>query len=138
MECKYESSVREIAYAQELVYNNLSDLNNLERLKGKIPEGKVQDFAFDSDSMTVSVSPIGNLTLRIVERDAPKCIKFEAEQSPVPFNFWIQLLPVSEQVCKMKLTIKADLNPFIKGMVGGKLSEALEKMADILSAIPYE
>ena len=67
-----------------------------------------------------------------------KTIKFETAQSPVPFNLWIQLLPVTETTSKMKLTIKAELNPFIKGMVSKPLQEGLEKIADMLTMIQYE
>ncbi len=38
----------------------------------------------------------------------------------------------------MKLTIKAELNPFIKGMVSKPLTEGIEKIADALQAIHYE
>ena len=55
----------------------------------------------------------------------------------MPFNFWIQLLPVTAATCKMKLTIKAELNPFIKGMVKKPLEEGIEKIADALQAISY-
>ena len=83
-------------------------------------------------------SPMGAVKLVIVEREAPKCIKFETAESPLPFNFWIQILPVSETTSKMKLTIKAELNPFIKGMVSKPLTEGIEKIADALQAIHYE
>lgn len=138
MECKYESSVREIPHAQETVYQSLSDLRNLERIKERMPEEKVQGMEFDQDTMAVSMPPVGRIALRIIEREEPKCIKFETEQSPLDFNFWIQLVPVTEQSCKMRLTLKADLNPLIRGMVGGKLQEAIDKIAEMLAAIPYE
>ena len=54
------------------------------------------------------------------------------------FNFWIQLLPTSDTASKMKLTIKADIPIFLKGMVSGPLQEAIEKIADALAMIPYE
>jgi hypothetical protein len=57
--------------------------------------------------------------------------------SPIAFNLWIQLLPLTEETCKMKLTIKAELNPFIKGMVAKPLQEGLEKMADVIQMIQY-
>lgn len=38
----------------------------------------------------------------------------------------------------MKLTIKADLNPFIKQMVKKPLQEGIEKIADVLQMIQYE
>ena len=46
----------------------------------------------------------------------------------IPFNFWIQLLPTGEFSCKMKLTIKAELNMFIKGMVKKPLQAVLDKL----------
>jgi carbon monoxide dehydrogenase subunit G len=135
---KFESSIKQIAYGQEVVYRNLSDLNNLERVKDKIPADKVQDLSFDSDTISIQAPMVGEIKMKIVEREEPKTIKFETENSPVPFNFWIQLLPVSETCCKLKLTIKADLNPFIKGMVQKPLQEGIEKIADALAIIPYE
>jgi hypothetical protein len=138
MSSKFESTVREILYPQQSVYNGLSNLENLEKVKDRIPEDKVKDFTFDKDSVSISIAPVGQIKLRVVERDEPKCIKFETVQSPVPFNFWIQILPVTETSCKMKLTIKAELNPFIKGMVQKPLQEGIEKIADALQTIKYE
>ena len=123
MSSKFESSIRQIPH--------------LERIRDRIPADKIKDFTFDSDTISVSAPPVGNISLRIVDRDEPKCIKFETEKSPVPFNFWIQLLPVTTDSCKMKLTIKAELNPFIKGMVKKPLEEGIEKIADALQAINY-
>ena len=147
----FESSIKQIFHKQESVYNTLSDLNNLQRLKDKfeqvkdqIPEDKkeqldkIKDLTFDSDSISISAPMVGEIKMRIIDREAPKTIKFETENSPVPFNFWIQLLPTSETACKMKLTIKADLHPFIKGMVKKPLEEGIEKIADALAMIPYE
>ena len=53
------------------------------------------------------------------------------------FNFWIQLLPVTSTTSKMKLTIKAELNMFIKQMVKKPLQEGIEKIADVLQMIQY-
>ena len=132
----FESSVRQIPHSQQAVYNMLSDLSNIDRVKDRIPADKLNDLTFDADSMSIS-TPMGAVKLKIVDREEPKCIKFETEQSPLPFNFWIQILPVTDTTCKMKLTIKAELNPFIKGMVSKPLQEGIEKMADALQMINY-
>ena len=134
---KFESSVKQIPYPVEDVYRNISDLSNLERVRDRIPEDKLQDFQFDSDSVQVSVAPVGTIKLRIVEREENKCVKFETEQSPLPFNLWIQVLPVSETESKMKVTVKADIPFMLKGMVAGPLQDGVEKIADALSQIPY-
>ena len=133
----FESTVRQINYAQQSVYQLLSDLSNIDKVKDRIPEDKVKDLTFDTDSIGIN-TPMGAVKLNIVERDEPKCIKFETTESPLPFNFWIQILPVTVQSSKMKLTIKDDLNPFIKGMVSKPLQEGIEKIADALQSIKYE
>lgn len=133
----FESSIRQIDYPQERVYALLSDMNNIDKVKDRIPEDKANGLTFDGNSIGIN-TPMGAVKLVIVEREAPKCIKFETAESPLPFNFWIQILPVSETTSKMKLTIKAELNPFIKGMVSKPLTEGIEKIADALQAIHYE
>ena len=134
---KFESSVKQIPYPVENVYRNISDLSNLERVRDRIPEDKLQEFLFDSDSVQVSVAPVGTIKLRIVEREENKCVKFETEQSPLPFNLWIQVLPVSATESKMKVTVKADIPFMLKGMVAGPLQDGVEKIADALSQIPF-
>ena len=134
---KFESSVKQIPYPVENVYRNISDLSNLDRVRDRIPEDKLEDFQFDSDSVQISVAPVGTIKLRIIEREENKCVKFETEQSPIPFNLWIQVLPVSETESKMKVTVKADIPFMLKGMVGGPLQDGVEKIADALSQIPY-
>lgn len=133
----FESSVKQIPFSQERVYAKLSDLSNLESMKDRIPQDKVKDISFDSDTLTFSVDPVGKITLQVIEREPFKCIKFETTQSPLPFNLWIQLVPDSEQGCKMKLTIRVDINPFMKAMVQKPLQEGIEKMADMLAMIQY-
>ena len=135
---KFESSIKPIPYPVENVYRNISDLSNLERVRDRIPEDKLEDFQFDSDSVQVSVSPVGVIKLRIIEREENRCIKFETEQSPLPFNLWIQVLPVSATESKMKVTVKADIPFMLKGMVAGPLQDGVEKIADALAQIPYE
>lgn len=134
---QFESSVKQIPFSQERVYAKLSDLSNLESMKDRIPQDKVKDISFDSDTFTFSVDPVGKITLQVIEREPFKCIKFETTQSPLPFNLWIQLVPDSEQGCKMKLTIRVDINPFMKAMVQKPLQEGIEKIADMLAMIQY-
>jgi hypothetical protein len=134
----FESSVKQIPYSQQIVYNNISDLSNLEKVRDRVPNDKVKDFVFDKDTVSVNVPPVGHIKLRIIDREEPKCVKFETEQSPVPFNLWIQIMPVSETSSKMKLTVKAELNPFIKGMVSKPLKEGIEKIAEALAMVHYE
>ena len=134
---KFESSVKQVPYPQEAVYRNISDLSNLERVRDRVPQDKLKEFSFDQDSVTVSVDPVGKITLRIVDREEPKCVKFETTQSPMPFNLWIQVLPVNENASKMKVTVQADIPFVLAGMVSGPIQDGVEKIADALAQVPY-
>lgn len=134
---KYESGVKQVPHPQQLVYDTLSDLNNIDRIKDRIPADKIQDLTFDHDTVSVNVPPVGNITLRIIDREEPKCIKFETANSPVPFNLWVQLLPVTDATCKMRVTVKADIPVFLKPMIGSKLQDGVDKIAEALAMLPY-
>lgn len=139
---QFESTVKHVPYSQERVYNKLSDLNNLESVRERLDmlkeklDGKLEDMTFDRDSLTLKVQGI-TLTLRIIEREPVKCIKFEGDKSPIPLNLWIQILPVTDNEAKMKVTIRAEVNMFMKAMVSKPLQEGVEKLADMLAMIPY-
>lgn len=134
---KFESSIKQVPAPQSAVYAKLSDLNHLAQIKDRLPEDKVKNLTFDADTLSMEVSPVGTITLQIVEREPEKCIKFGTTTSPLPFHLWIQILPVTDATCKIKLTIGLELNPFMKAMVQKPLQEGLEKMADMLAVIPY-
>lgn len=134
---QFESKVVAIPYSQQRVYDMLSDLSHLEAVKDRIPQDKVKELKFDSDTVSINVSPVGDIAFKIIEREEPKCIKLEATTSPIPLTIWVQMLPTAEEASKMKLTLRTELNPFIKGMVQKPLQEGIEKMAEMLAAIKY-
>lgn len=142
MAVQFESNVKHVPYSQERVYNKLSDLNNQEGVRERLDmvkdklDGKLEDMSFDRDSITLKVQGI-SLTLRIIEREPLKCIKFEGDKSPIPLNLWIQILPVTQEEAKMKVTIRAEVNMFMKAMVSKPLQEGVEKLADMLAMLPY-
>lgn len=134
---QYESSVKCIPYPQKQVYAKLEDLNNIEGLKDKLPQDKVKDLTYSRDEASVNVPPIGNVTLRVVDREEPKCIKLEVAQSPVPMNIWIQIIPDGDSASKMRVVAKAEINFMLKAMIEKPLKDGLEKVAEALSLIAY-
>lgn len=157
---EYKSEVKKISAPIERVYARMADLSHLERIKilaaepamreqflqqadGKVTAEqvetiaqKLQEVEFTSDTISGN-TPVGDVTLQIVEREEPKCVKFELQGAPVAANMWIQLLPNGDSECAMRITVKADLNFFIKQMVGKKLQQGVDGLAEMLSKIPY-
>ena len=134
---QYESSVKSIPYPQQRVYAKLEDLNNIEGIKDKLPQDKIKDLTFSRDEASVNVPPVGNVTLRVIDREEPKCIKLEAVGSPIPVNMWIQIIPNGEEAAKMRVVIKAEVNFMLRSMIEKPLKEGVEKIAEALSPIAY-
>ena len=156
---KFESTIKQIHFPQSAVFNKLADLNNLSvlrervndpafieqlRASGQVPEeklGQITEMAgqleFTRDTVTLPNSPIGAVTLRIVERDEPKCVKFAVEGAPIQANLWVQVLPTNTYESKMRCTIGAELNFLMRQMAKKPQQEGVEKLADMLAMIPY-
>ena len=151
---KYESQIKQVPYCQSAVYAKLSDLTNLAVIKerfddpnvqAKIPADKIEEvrnavnqMEFTTDTVSAPAGPIGTIAVQIVDREPEKCVKFTSTNSPVSFKLWVQMLPTSDTTSKLKVTIDADLNFFMKQMVGSHLEKGVDKFADMLAMIPYE
>jgi carbon monoxide dehydrogenase subunit G len=112
-------------------------LRNLESIRDRIPEDQIQNFSFDADSVSAEAPMMGKISVQIVDREEPKCVKFGSQQSPMPFNVWVQVLPVEEQTSKLKVTVDADIPFMLKGMVSGPLQQGVEKIAEVLAGLNY-
>jgi carbon monoxide dehydrogenase subunit G len=134
----YESEIKTISANNEVVFAKLSDLKNLEILKEKIPaDAGISNFECDTDWIRFNINPVGKIGLVVLERETPKTIKLGAENSPIDFNLWIQLVPLDDSATKMKITLKADIPPMIKMMAGSKLEDFVNQLASGLSKIQF-
>ncbi len=152
---KYESSVKQVNAPVERVYAVISDLERLrpviemaqnnEMIKEKLREAgqdpaqleKLKDMNLTSDRVSFPAPMVGEVAVAIIEREENKCVKFETEKSPVDANLWIQVLPVTDTTSKMRVTLKADLNPMMKMILGSKLEKGVDQFADMLCMLPY-
>lgn len=134
---EFVSEIKMIPQNDDRIFGMLSDLSNLDRIKDRIPQDKIKNFEFDSDSCSFAIDPVGKINFQIVEREPNKTIKFQTTNSPVPLFLWIQLKQIAEMDTRMKITVRADLNPFLKPMVSKPLQEAVDKISTVIAALPY-
>lgn len=144
---RYISDIKIINNNQEIIYNYLSNFENLskyvnegllEKITEQIPQIKVSDFESDADSCRFQVSGMGQAEIRIIEREPVKTIKISSGGNmPMNIVFWIQLLPVEAYKTKLRLTLDAEMSMMIKMFVGKKLDEGINRLADTLAALPY-
>lgn len=127
---KYTSKIGKINKPDELIYNFLTDFNNL---KSVIPQDKVKDFEATEDTCKFSIDGVGQAGLKIIEKEPHKLIKITSDgKSPFSFFFWIQLKTIedSENTTAIRLTIDANLNPMMKMMIGKHLQKGIDSIVD--------
>ena len=135
---EFVSDVKAIPFSDEMVFRILSDLSKLENLKDKLPEDKIKDFWCDENSCSFSVDPVVKVTFVVMDREPNKVIKFKSQGLPFEVHAWIQLVSKSENDTRMKLTLRADLNPFIKPMVNKPMRDGVDKVSDVIAGLAYD
>lgn len=139
---KIESPIRD-------VYAFLSDFSKIGRLVemakqmgmggnlqlDKLSE-KIEGTRFTEDACYVTLKGMGEMAIRIVEKEEPKLIKLEGEL-PFEFNIWIQLLENGPYDTRMKITFQGELNMVMKMMLKGKLEKGINQLGEGLSKVPY-
>ena len=156
---KYESQIYTVNATQEHAYERMSNLKNFEALRSlltmpdfaervmanvpaehadKVSPEKIQqiqqqpeDVVFSEDAVSFE-SKMGLITLAITEREAPKLVKLQGVNTPVDVTLWVQLLPQGPYQSKMKVTVGADMNFFIRKMVEKYLKQAPDGIANFL------
>jgi hypothetical protein len=145
---KYISDVKVIDHNQQIVFDYLSNFENLseylnsgliEKITRQVPQIKITDFKSDRDSCRFNLTGLGLAEIKIVQREPYKTIKVESSGSlPLSLVFWIQLLPVTAFQTKMRLTLHADFSTMVKMLIGDKLDDGINQLADKLASLPYK
>lgn len=148
---KIASSVHKIDSPIRDVYNLLSDFSKIGRLfqmakqmgmanndqLAKISD-QIEDIQFGEDACYLKVKRMGEMAVRMVEREEPKLIKLGGEGAiPFDFNLWIQLLENGPYDTRMKITFQGELNMMMKMLLKGKLEKGIDQFAESLTKIPY-
>ncbi len=124
----YESKQHQILLPAEQIFTLISSFENLTPVvadKVEAWEASEERCSFKAKGFTVK--------LKMEERVAPKHIKVIPDGEggvPIDFAFWIQLHSVSQQDTRFRLVLHAELNAMMSMMIGGKLQEAIDQIAE--------
>lgn len=110
------------------IYMVLSSFDNFT----PILADKVEGWSADDQSCRFKVKGF-EIGLKMVERTPHECIKVTGDgTAPMPFTFWLQMKEVEGEMAdtRMRLVLHVELNMMMKMMIGGRLQEAIDTMAD--------
>ena len=122
---EYISKKVQILRPAEQIYQVISRFDNLTPAL----QGRVDDW--EATELTCSFKAKG-FTIRLLmdERVEPKHVKIIGDGVPMDFAFWIQLHKVATNDTRLRLVLHAELNMMMKMMIGSKLQQALDQIAD--------
>ncbi|MCQ2204719.1 MAG: SRPBCC family protein [Bacteroidales bacterium] len=135
METTYESAIKVVTNNVGVIYGKLSDFRNFSAV---LPQDKLKNWECTADTCRFTVDGMGEMGLRIIDRQENSVVKYTADGATrFNFNLWVQMKEVEPYSSRIKVTMKADLNPMIKMMVGSHLQKFVDMLAEAISRHPY-
>ena len=122
----YESRTGKLATGSKQVFSFLTDMRNFRRF---LPEDVIENWQASADECSFEVSPVGRSEIKIVRKDPHDTVKYAGYGlNNTEFHLWVQMKEVKEKDTRVKLTIKADLNPGLKMIASKPIREFLDKL----------
>ncbi|MBN2273451.1 MAG: SRPBCC family protein [Bacteroidales bacterium] len=132
---RIESRVGKIRDNEDKIFTFLSDLNNLEPL---VPKEKLTSWEFNRDNCKLGIAGLGEIELIVIEREPHNLIKLgSGHDSPYSFTLWIQLKQTAEADTRTRLTLDADLNPFLQMMAQKPLQQFIDTLVEQMGKIKF-
>lgn len=125
------SKTGKIAKNADEIYPFLADFRNLSSI---IPEDKIKDWNASEDECHFRIEGVGKAGMKIVEKEPAKLVKLtSSKETQFDFNIWIQLKQVEEKDTRVRITLRASLNPFMAAMVSKHLQKGVDTIVDKLT-----
>lgn len=105
-----------------------TDLRNFRQF---IPQGKIDDINIDSDSCSLSISPVGRIDLNLSTKMPYSKVSYNGIllQSN-EFTMNLMMSENSESRAEVVLNIAAKLNPFLRMMASQHITKLLDTLID--------
>lgn len=122
----YESRIGKLKSGSREIFSFITDMRNLSRF---LPDDVIENWEASTDECSFEVSPVGKSKVRIVRKDQFETVKYGGYGlNNTEFFLWIQLKEMKEKDTRVKITIKADLNPGLKMIASKPIKQFLDKL----------
>jgi hypothetical protein len=121
---KFESRTGRLSCTDIELFGFISDIRNLGQF---IPENSITNWNATADSCSFNVPSLGVVNSRITERNPYSSVGFSGEALQMnDFMIDVQIGKDMNNMAEVKITLLADLNPFLKMMASGPIERFLE------------
>ncbi len=135
-----------MAYPASTVFEKYSDLEGLGELLKNVPEGyasadqmqMLSKIRVTSDTIVIPGGPVGEITLRVVERQAPTLIRLEGVGTPVPLGMSLHIVPLTPETCETYVQIDLQIPAIMKPMVNGPMQKMVDQFGQMMRQMPMQ
>lgn len=135
----YKGRPARVAQPIAEVYNRIASIESWQQRLDALPaeaRQKLGDVRFTTDSIVITAQPVGEICFKVDKLQEPTLVSLQALHSPVPFEIAIHLSEAPDAPTEATLVsteLNVEIPAMLKPMVGGKLQEAADKFADLIS-----
>ena len=131
MSTKFQSEeITANLYYKDL-FKKFTDLNNL---KGYLPK-EVKEFESSTNNCSFKIEQLPKISLQLTEKIAYSQIKFESNESQIPFEMNCYLKKNDNNTTNVILEINMEVNFMTKMLVQKPINIFLEKFTEIIKKI---
>jgi len=125
--------------SEEVTANlNYKDLfkkfTNLNNLKDYLPK-EVEEFESSIDNCSFKIEQLPKMSLQMTEKIAYSHIKFESNESQIPFDMYCYINKNDDNTTNVFLEINMEVNFMMKMLVQKPINIFLEKFTEIIKKI---
>lgn len=135
-----------MAYPASTVFEKYSDLEGLGELLKNVPEGyasadqmqMLSQIRVTSDTIVIPGGPVGEITLRVVEKQTPTLIRLEGVGTPVPLGMSLHIVPLTPETCETYVRIDLQIPAIMKPMVNGPMQKMVDQFGQMMRQMPMQ
>lgn len=116
------------------VFERIANIGSYQQYLDQLPDeikSKIGDVRFSGDAIIITAAPVGEIVLKLVEKQAPSSLKFEAQGAPVPLFVDIALADTGEAT-ELTPVIDVEVPAMLRPFVAPKMQEAANQMGKML------
>ena len=140
----YKSEKIKLAYSAKTVYDRLSNLESLKDILVNVPAEHIpadkremlDKIKVSSDTISFPGGPVGDITLKVVEKVEPSLIRLEGVGTPVPMNLSLHVVSLTPDSCEAYVEIDVKIPALLKPMVSGPLQQMADQFGQMLRQLP--
>lgn len=125
----------------EEVWERISNIGQYQKYLDRLPEevrAKMGDVRFTDDAILINAAPVGEITLRKTQLEAPSKMVLEAENAPVAMHLIVNVMPGEsgpETSAEVVPVIEVDIPAMARPFVAPKLQAAASQMSQLIERL---